>query len=60
MTESIIIRLADSTEDPDGELRGIVEWVRSGQSASFDSSKRLIDLLVRSPRDPVEGTQPVK
>jgi hypothetical protein len=54
MGESIIIRLA-STDDADGELRGILEWVRSGRSVPFESGRRLVELLSVGPTDPVEA-----
>jgi hypothetical protein len=40
--ESAIIRLAIS---PDDDVRGIIEWVRTGQSSAFDSGNRLLEIL---------------
>jgi hypothetical protein len=40
--ESAIIRLAIG---PDDDVRGVIEWVRTGESRAFDSGMRLLEIL---------------
>ncbi len=58
MSESIIIRLASTEDEGDGELRGVLEWVRSGRCVPFSSGRRLVELLAVGPTDPVEADRP--
>jgi len=41
--ESVILRLTRLVSD--GELRGRIEWVRTGEVATFESTDRMVALL---------------